>query len=223
MKRGREDAADEPQATIGGEHSAAVAAAVVAAAESAVVATAGGATTAVPPLAAIPADEQPDGEPVHEKVGEDLEEEKARLKRELYDRIEEEFYGREGVDEIEFKMAVYPRKGSDFNEDAIDEQSEEDEDNVGYDMDSRHSKSRYIMRQLIARKIKYRFYGKLGCPFCGKAIKGGINGLMQHAVTIGNSYKRDQKASTLAKHAAYGRFLQIVKVNEPYYIPPRRR
>ena len=101
--------------------------------------------------------------------------------------------------------------------------SQEEDDDVGYDMDSRHSKSRYIMRQLIAGKFKYRFYGKLGCPFCGKAIHGGIDGLMQHAVTIGNSYSRKQKASTLAKHAAYGRFLKIVKVNEPYYIPPRRR
>ena len=101
--------------------------------------------------------------------------------------------------------------------------SQEDDDDVGYDMDSRHSKSRYIMRQLIAGKFKYRFYGKLGCPFCGKAIKGGIDGLMQHAVSTGNSYSRKQKASTLAKHAAYGRFLKIVKVNEPYYILPRRR
>ena len=90
-------------------------------------------------------------------------------------------------------------------------------------MDSRHIKSHYIMRQLIAGKFKYRFYGKLGCPFCGKAIKAGIDGLMQHAVTTSNSYSRKQKASTLAKHAAYRRFLKIVKVNEPYYIPPRRR
>ena len=94
---------------------------------------------------------------------------------------------------------------------------------MGYDMDSRHSKGCYIMRQLIARKFKCRFYGKLGYPFCGKAIKGGIDGLMQHAVSTGNSYSRKQKASTLAKHAAYGRFLKIVKVNEPYYIPPRLR
>ena len=101
--------------------------------------------------------------------------------------------------------------------------SQEDDDDVGYDMDSRHSKSRYIMRQLIAGKFKCRFYGKLGCPFCAKAIKGGIDGLMQHAVSTGNSYSRKQNASTLAKHAAYGRFLKIVKVNEPYYIPPRRR
>ncbi|XBH66588.1 hypothetical protein VPH35_095060 [Triticum aestivum] len=219
MKRGREDAADEPEATIGGEQSAVVGAAAVAAAESAVAATAGGAATAVPPPAAIPAVELPVGERVHEKVGEDLDEETARL----HERIEEDFYGGGTVDEIEFEMAVDPRKGDDFDEDVIDELSEEDDDDVGYDMDNKHSKSRYIMRQLIAGKIKYRFYGKLGCPFCGKAIKGGIDGLMQHAVSTGNSDSRNQKASTLAKHAAYGRFLKIVKVNEPYYIPPRRR
>ncbi|XBJ11525.1 hypothetical protein VPH35_016214 [Triticum aestivum] len=219
MKRRREDAADELEATIGGEQSAAVGATAVAAADSAVAATAGGAATVVPPPAAIPAVELPVGERVHEKVGEDQDEEMARL----HERIEEEFYGGGTVDKIEFEMAVDPSKGGDFDEDVIDELSEEDDDDVGYDMDSRHSKSRYIMRQLIAEKIKYRFYGKLGCPFCGKAIKGGIDGLMQHVVSAGNSYSRNQKASTLAKHAAYGRFLKIVKVNEPYYIPLRRR
>ena len=90
-------------------------------------------------------------------------------------------------------------------------------------MEGGHAKSRYTLRHLIAGKFKYHFYGKLGCPFCGKAIKGGIDGLMQHAVSTGNSYSRKQKASTLAKHAAYGRFLKMVKVNEPYYIPPRHR
>ncbi|XBI05718.1 hypothetical protein VPH35_133848 [Triticum aestivum] len=211
MKRGREDAADEPEATIGGEQSAAVGAAAVAAAESAVAAMAGGAATAMPPPAAIPA------------VG--LQWWGNIWTRGRRGSMRESRRSSTGgtVDEIEFEMAVDPRKGSDFDEDVIDELSEEDDDDVGYDMDSRHNKSRYIMRQLIARKFKYRFYGKLGCPFCGKAIKGGIDGLMQHAVSTGNSYSRKQKASTLAKHAAYGRFLKIVKVNEQYYIPPRRR
>ena len=120
MKRGREDAADEPEATIGGEQSAVVGAAAVAAAESAVAATAGGAATAVPPPAAIPAVELPVGERVHEKVGEDLDEETARL----HERIEEDFYGGGTVDEIEFEMAVDPRKDGDFDEDVIDELSE---------------------------------------------------------------------------------------------------
>ncbi|XBH94351.1 hypothetical protein VPH35_085144 [Triticum aestivum] len=198
MKCGREDAADVPEATIHGEQSAAAAAAAVAAAESAVAATACSAATIVPPPAAIPVVELPVRERVHEKVGEDLDEEKARL----HERIEEEFYGGGGGG-----------RGRDS----------EDDDDVGYDMESRHNKSRYIMRQVIAGKIKYRFYGKLGCPFCGKAIKGGKDGLMEHAVTTGNSNSRKQKASTLAKHAAYGCFLKIVKLNEPYYILPRRR
>ena len=88
MKRGREDAMEEPEATIGGEQSAVVGAAAVAAVESAVAATTGGAATAVPPPAAIPAVELLVGEHVHEKVGEDLDEETARL----HERIEEEFY-----------------------------------------------------------------------------------------------------------------------------------
>ena len=93
---------------------------------------------------------------------------------------------------------------------------------MDYGMDSRHSKSRYTLRHLIAGKIKYRFFGKIGCPFCSKVIGGGIDGMIQHAINTGNGHGRKHKASTLAKHAAYGRFLQIVKVNEPYYIPPCR-
>ena len=62
MKRGREDAADEPEATIGAEQSAAVAAAVGGAAESAVAVKAGGAATVVPAPAAIAAVEAPVGE-----------------------------------------------------------------------------------------------------------------------------------------------------------------
>jgi hypothetical protein len=100
--------------------------------------------------------------------------------------------------------------------------SQEDDEDVDYGMDSRHSKSRYTLRHLIAGKIKYRFFGKIGYPFCCKVIDGGIDGMIQHAIDTGNGHGRKHKASTLAKHAAYGRFLQIVKVNEPYYIPPRR-
>ena len=78
----------------------------------------------MPPPGIIPAGELPDGEPMQEKVDEDLDEQKARLKRELYDKIEEEFYEGNDVEEIEFEMAVDPRKGSDYDEDVIDELSE---------------------------------------------------------------------------------------------------
>ena len=40
----------------------------------------------MPPLGIIPAGELPDGELVQEKVDEDLDEQKARLKCELYDK-----------------------------------------------------------------------------------------------------------------------------------------
>ncbi|XBH63375.1 hypothetical protein VPH35_117368 [Triticum aestivum] len=207
MKRGREDAADEPEATIGAEQSAAVAAAVGGAAESAVAVKAGGAATVVPAPAAIAVVEAPIGE---QKVGDDLEEEEMRrLKRKVHDEIEE-LYEENAIKEFD----VDCRKGSDFDEDAIDEQSEEDDDDVDYGMDSRHSKSRYTLRHLIAGKIKYRFFGKIGCPF--KVIGGGIDGMIQHAFSTGNGHGKNHKASTLAKHAAYARFLEIVKVNEPY-------
>ncbi|XBH73472.1 hypothetical protein VPH35_100563 [Triticum aestivum] len=207
MKRRREDAADKPEATIGAEQSAAVVAAVGGAAESAVAVKAGGAATVVPAPAAIAAVEAPVGE---QKVGEDLEEEEMRrLKRKVHDEIEE-LYEENAIKEFD----VDCRKGSDF--DAIDELSEEDDDDVDYGMDSRHSKSRYTLRHLIAGKIKYRFFGKIGCPFCCKVIGGGIDGLIQHAFSTGNGHGKNHKASTLAKHAAYARFLEIVKVNEPY-------
>ena len=117
MKRGREYAADEPEAIIGAEQSAAVAAAVGGAAESAVAAEAAGAATVVPAPAAIAAVEAPVGE---HKVGEDLEEEEMRrLKRKVHDEIEE-LYEENAIKEFD----VDCRKGSDFDEDAIDELSE---------------------------------------------------------------------------------------------------
>ena len=84
------------------------------------------------------------------------------------------------------------------------------------------AKSRYTLRHLIAGKIKYRFFGKIGCPFCCKVIGGGIDGMIQHAFSTGNGHGKKHKASTLAKHAAYARFLEIVKVNEPYNMHWRR-
>ncbi|XBH88748.1 hypothetical protein VPH35_080788 [Triticum aestivum] len=209
MKRRREDAADEPEVTIGAEQSAAVAAAVGGAAESAVAAEAGGAASVVPAPAAIAAVEAPIGE---HKVGEDLEEEEIRRrKRKVHDKIEE-LFEENAIKEFD----VDCRKGSDFDGDAIDELSEEDDDDLDYNMDSRHSKSRYTLRHLIAGKIKYRFFGKIGCPFCCKVIGGGIDGMIQHNFSTGNGHGKKHKASTLAKHAAYARFLKIVKVNEPY-------
>ncbi|XBJ21502.1 hypothetical protein VPH35_000038 [Triticum aestivum] len=208
MKHGREDAADEPEATIGAAQSAAVAAAVGGAAESTVAAEAAGAATIVPAPAAIAAVEAPVGE---HKVGEDLEEEEMRRrKRKIHDEIEE-LFEENAIKEFDLDC----RKGSDFDEDAIDELSEDDDD-VDYSMDNRHSKSRYTLRHLIAGKIKYRFFGKIGCPFCCKVIGGGIDGMIQHAFSIGNGHGKKHKASTLAKHATYARFLEIVKVNEPY-------
>ncbi|XBJ27966.1 hypothetical protein VPH35_005149 [Triticum aestivum] len=209
MKRGREDVADETEATIEAEQSAAVAAAVGGAVESAVAAKATGAAIVVPASAAIVAVEAPVGK---HKVGEDLEkEEMRRRKRKVHDEIEE-LFEENAIKEFD----VDCRKGSDFDEDAIDELSKEDDDDVDYNMDSRHSKSRYTLRHLIAGKIKYCFFGKIGCPFCCKVIGGGIDGMIQHAFSTGNGHGKKHKASTLAKHAAYARFLEIVKVNEPY-------
>ncbi|XBJ21506.1 hypothetical protein VPH35_000042 [Triticum aestivum] len=165
MKHGREDAADEPEATIGAAQSAAVAAAVGGAAESTVAAEAAGAATIVPAPAAIAAVEAPVGE---HKVGEDLEEEEMRRrKRKIHDEIEE-LFEENAIKEFDLDC----RKGSDFDEDAIDELSE--------------------------------------------VIGGGIDGMIQHAFSIGNGHGKKHKASTLAKHATYARFLEIVKVNEPY-------
>ena len=116
MKHGREDAADEPEATIRAEQSAAVAAAVGGAAESALAVKAGGAATVVPAPATIAAVEAPVGE---HKVGEDLEEEEMRRrKRKVHDEIEE-LFEENAIKEFDLDC----RKGSDFDEDAIDELS----------------------------------------------------------------------------------------------------
>jgi hypothetical protein len=102
--------------------------------------------------------------------------------------------------------------------------SQEDDKDVDYSMDSRHIKSRYTLRHMIAGKIKYNFFGKIGCPFCPKVIDGGFDGMIQHAIDTGNASGRKHKASSLAKHAAYRRFLtNFVKVNEPFYIPPVKK
>ena len=94
-----------------------MAVAVGAAAESAVAAEVGGAAIVVPAPAAIAAVEAPVGE---HKVGEDLEEEEMRrLKRQVHDEIEE-LYEENAIKESD----VDCRKGSDFEEDAIDELSE---------------------------------------------------------------------------------------------------
>ena len=117
MKRGHEDAADEPEATIGAEQSTTVAAVVGGAGESAVAAEAAGAATIVPAPAAIAAVEAPVGE---HKVGEDLEEEEMRRrKRKVHDEIEE-LFKENTIKEFD----VDCRKGSDFDEDAINELSE---------------------------------------------------------------------------------------------------
>ena len=102
---------------IGAEQSTTVAAAVGGAAESAVAVKAGGAATVVPAPAAIAAVEAHVGE---HKVGEDLEEEEMRRrKRKVHDEIEE-LYEENSIKEFD----VDCRKGSDFEEDAIDELSE---------------------------------------------------------------------------------------------------
>ncbi|KAE8813352.1 hypothetical protein D1007_09506 [Hordeum vulgare] len=199
MKRGCEDAVEEPEATIRAGRSAIVVASAVDATESAVVAKNGGVATVVPALAVITRIELLVGEHVQEKVVKDLEQEKEWLKREVHDEIKE-LFKENRIEELDKDF----RKGNEFDEESIDKLSEEDDVEVDYGMDSRHSKSCYTMKHLRAIKIKYHFYGKIGCPFCSKVIVDGFDSLIQHAYGVGDGSARKHQGSILAKDAAFG-------------------
>ena len=67
-------------------------------------------------------------------------------------------------------------------------------------------------------------YGKIGCPFSSKVIAPSFDALIAHAYGIGDGIVKKHKASTLAKHAAFGVFLtKYVAPNEPFYIPPVKK
>jgi uncharacterized C2H2 Zn-finger protein len=80
---------------------------------------------------------------------------------------------------------------------------------VGHDKDDRDRKSRYVLKRLKSGQIPFRTrYGELTCPFCGKVVSKNLESLIQHANGVAVGSKQKHKGHTMAKHAAYGRFLE---------------
>ena len=73
---------------------------------------------------------------------------------------------------------------------------------------SRDNKSRYVLRRLRCGLIRFHCRGRLFCPFCGRAINVDLNSMIQHAEGVGRGRGRSHRPITLARHAAYGKFLR---------------
>jgi hypothetical protein len=79
---------------------------------------------------------------------------------------------------------------------------------VGHDKEDRDRKSRFVLKRLKSGKIPFLRYGELTCPFCGKVVTKNLESMIQHANSVGVGSKQKHKGHTIAKHAAYGRFLE---------------
>ena len=84
---------------------------------------------------------------------------------------------------------------------------EEDVD-VQMEKESRDAKSRHVLRDLEAGKIRYLRGSKLTRPFCIRRIASDRTSMIQHAVGIGRGSEQRRQAHVMAKHAAYGVFLK---------------
>jgi uncharacterized C2H2 Zn-finger protein len=79
---------------------------------------------------------------------------------------------------------------------------------MGHDKEDRDRKSRFFLKRLKSGKIPFRRNGEVYCPFCGKVITKNLESMIQHANGISVGSKRKHQGHTMAKHAAYGRFLE---------------
>ena len=81
---------------------------------------------------------------------------------------------------------------------------------MGDDKEDRDRKSRFVLKRLLSGKIPFRSRGMISCPFCGKVVTKTLECMIQHANVggYGVSRKAKQKGHTMAKHAAFGRFLE---------------
>jgi hypothetical protein len=79
---------------------------------------------------------------------------------------------------------------------------------VGHDKEDEDHKGRFVLKRLKSGKIPFRRNGELSCPFCGKVVTKNLESMIQHANDIGVGNKRKHKGHTIAKHTAYGRFLE---------------
>ncbi|XBH88622.1 hypothetical protein VPH35_075886 [Triticum aestivum] len=220
MKAGREDTAVEKDATVEAvEKPAVVIAAAVGVADGAIAATRGGAPSVVTALAAITTSEPAVGEQVEEEVEVDLEEQRAKQKREQYELIDKYY------EEAELDTKEVQDKAVEFDEEVDDELSEEDDEDVDDSKERRESKSRYVLRRLRNGEIPYlsgsnRLYGNIACPFCCARIKSNYDNLIMHGTDISRGNGRNRKPQDRAEHSAFGAFLgKYAKGHLPFYLP----
>lgn len=82
------------------------------------------------------------------------------------------------------------------------------------DKESRDTKSRHVLNQLRLGKLDYQpAVGKYICPFCRNVKSTDYDAMVAHAIGIGSDGGRGRRAHVKAKHAAYGVFLQRMKVD----------
>ncbi|KAF7100214.1 hypothetical protein CFC21_101751 [Triticum aestivum] len=207
MKAGREDTAVEKDAAVEAvEKPAVVIVAAVGVADGTVAVTGGGAPSAVTAPAAVTASEPVIGEQVEEEVAVDLEEQRAKRKREQYELIDKYY------EEAELDTKEVQDEAVEFDEEVDDELSEEDDEDVDDSKERRDIKSRYVLRRLRNGEIPYRsgsdrLYGNIACPFSCARIKSDYDNLIMHGTDISRGNGRDCKPHGRAEHAAFGAFL----------------
>jgi hypothetical protein len=79
---------------------------------------------------------------------------------------------------------------------------------VGHDKEDKDHKCHFVLKRLKSGKIPFCRNGEVYCPFCGKVITKNLESMIQHANGVGVGSKRKHQGHTMAKHAAYGRFIE---------------
>ncbi|KAK1607625.1 hypothetical protein QYE76_031298 [Lolium multiflorum] len=108
----------------------------------------------------------------------------------------------------QYRELYGPRECDEFEEEASDNCSEEDSEDIGSDKEDRDRKSRFVLKKLKTGQIPFRRDGKPNCPFCGRVFPKDIESLIQHATGVGKGSAHKHKAASKAKHAAFGKFLR---------------
>ena len=85
--------------------------------------------------------------------------------------------------------------------------SQDSDDEVDDDMDSRHAKNRHVLKRLRAGSIPFKEGLNYSCPFCVRRLATHRHNILQHAEGIGKNGEKERKPHTMAKHAAFFVFL----------------
>ncbi|KAK1665895.1 hypothetical protein QYE76_054054 [Lolium multiflorum] len=93
----------------------------------------------------------------------------------------------------QYRELYGPRECDEFEEEASDNCSEEDSDDIGSDKEDRDRKSRFVLKKLKTGQIPFRRDGKPNCPFCGRVFPKDIESLIQHD----GSWKRSRGVTSI--------------------------